>query len=114
MPKYNLINTGDAGEAGAHIISTKMGATMQNSPLDTQAGTAWGTVDHNPASYYYAQTWDVGGFNPMYENHGITYEFDQTYKMDTIAFHDMTSQDTGYSYAKVRYWDESGNSAEVA
>ncbi len=114
MPKYNLINVGNAGEAGAHIISTKMGATMQNSPLDTQAGTAWGTVDHDPGSYYYAETWDVGGYNPMYANHGITYEFDQAYRMDTIAFHDMTSQDTGYFYAKVRYWDESGQQTDVA
>lgn len=114
MPKYNLINVGNTGEKGAHIVSAVMGATMQNSPLDTRQGTAWGTVDHDPSSYYFANTWDVGGFNPMGTGHGLTYEFDQAYKMDTLAFHDMTSQDTGYYYAKVRYWDENGVQADVA
>ncbi len=114
MPKYNLINIGEKGQIGAHIISATTGFSMQNSPLDTTAGTAWGTVDHDPASYYYADTWDVGGFNPMGTNHGITYEFDQAYKLDTIAFHDMTSRDTGYAYVKVRYWDENGTKQDVA
>ncbi len=114
MPKYNLINVGNPGEKGAHIISASMYATMQNSPLDTEAGTAWGTVDHDPASYFFANTWDVGGFNPMGAKHGLIFEFDQAYKMDTFAFYDMTSQDTGYTYAKVRYWDENGTQTDVA
>nr|MDE6925018.1 fibronectin type III domain-containing protein [Acetatifactor sp.] len=114
MPKYNLINTGEKGETGAHIISATMAASMQNSPLDTKPGTAWGTVDHDPGSYFYADTWDVGGFNPMNTSHGVTYEFDQAYELDTIAFHDMTSRDTGYKYVKVRYWDESGTQHDVA
>ncbi len=108
ITKYNLINTGKDGEVGAHIISASMSASMVNSPLDTQAGTAWGTVDHDPASCYQMGSWDDGGFNNMSLKHGLTYEFDQAYKMDTIAFHDLTCQDTGYFYAKVRYWDENG------
>ena len=114
MPRYNLINVGNPGEKGAHIVGASMSATMQNSPLDTEAGTAWGTVDHDPASYYFANTWDVGGFNPMGARHGLIYEFDQAYKLDTFAFYDMTSQDTGYFYAKVRYWDENGTQTDVA
>lgn len=114
MPKYNLINTGEKGQIGAHIISASMGAVMQDSPLDTQKGTAWGTVDKDPKSYYFANTWDVGGFNPMGANHGLTYEFDQVYRLDTIAFHDATSQDTGYFYVKVRYWDANGTQTDVA
>ncbi len=114
MPKYNLINTGEKGQIGAHIISATMGAAMQDSPLDTQKGTAWGTIDKDPKSYYFANTWDVGGFNPMGANHGLTYEFDQVYKLDTIAFHDITSQDTGYFYVKVRYWDENGTQTDVS
>ena len=114
MPKYNLINVGNPGEKGAHIISATMGAAMENSPLDTEPGTAWGTVDHDAASYYFANTWDIGGFNPMGAKHGLIYEFDQAYKLDTLAFHDMTSQDTGYAYAKVRYWDENGVQTDVA
>ncbi len=113
MPKYNLINVGEKGKAGEHIVSATTGATMQNSPLDTQSGTAWGTVDHDATSYFYANTWDTGGFNTMRANHGVTYEFDQTYKLDTIAFHDATSQDTGYFYAKVRYWDENGTQTDA-
>jgi len=113
MPRYNLINTGEKGEIGAHIVSASMGASMQNSPLDTMAGTAWGTVDHDAASYFYADTWDTGGFNAMGANHGVTYEFDQAYKLDTIAFHDVSSRDTGYFYAKVRYWDEHGVQQDV-
>lgn len=114
MPRYNLINVGNPGEKGAHIVGASMNAAMQNSPLDTEAGTAWGTVDHDPASYYFANTWDVGGFNPMGARHGLIYEFDQAYKLDTFAFYDMTSQDTGYFYAKVRYWDENGAQTDVA
>lgn len=114
MPRYHLINTGEKGQIGAHIISATMGAAMQDSPLDTQKGTAWGTVDHDPASYYFANTWDIGGYNPMGANHGLTYEFDQAYKLDTIAFHDMTSQDKGYFYVKVRYWDADGTQTDVA
>ena len=114
VTKYNLINVGQMGEAGAHIISASMSATMVDSPLDDQAGTAWGTVDHDPASYYRMNSWDDGGFNPMSLRHGLTYEFDQVYKMDTIAFHDLTGQDTGYFYAKVRYWDENGTQKDVS
>ena len=114
MPKYNLINTGADGEAGAHIVSAVMnGGTMTESGLDTSAGTAWGTVDHDPKSYYFKNTWDDGGFNNMSLKHGLTYEFDQAYKMDTIAFYDMTSQDTGIFYAKVRYWDEDGKQVDL-
>lgn len=114
VTKYNLINVGQGGEAGAHIISASMSASMVDSPLDTQAGTAWGTVDHDPSSYYQMNSWDDGGYNPMSLRHGLTYEFDQAYKMDTIAFHDLTGQDTGYYYAKVRYWDENGNQVDVS
>ena len=114
VTKYNLINVGQMGEAGAHIISASMSATMVDSPLDDQTGTAWCTVDHDPASYYRMNSLDDGGYNPMSLRHGLTYEFDQAYKMDTIAFHDLTGQDTGYFYAKVRYWDENGTQKDVS
>ncbi|MDE5894276.1 MAG: M60 family metallopeptidase, partial [Acetatifactor sp.] len=31
-----------------------------------------------------------------------------------ISFHDLTGQDTGYFYAKVRYWDENGTQTNVS
>ncbi len=111
MPKYNLINTGGEGEAGAHIVSATMSGTMVDSPLDTEAGTAWGTVDHNPKSYYFKDTWDDGGYNTMQLFHGLTYEFDQAYKMDTIAFTTMPGINSSIFYQRVRYWDEDGNMA---
>ena len=113
MPQYNLINTGQKGEKGAHILSAVMNGEMRGSTLDTQEKTAWGTVDHDPASYYRKGSWDDGGFNPMSLQHGLTYEFDQTYKLDTIAFLEGIPQDMKYSYVKVRYWGEDGQEKSV-
>ncbi len=113
MTKYNLINVGNEGEKGAHIISASMSATMVNSPLDTEAKTAWGTVDHDASSYYQINSWDNGGYNYMTLANGLTYEFDQAYKMDTIAFHNATSEHTGLRYAKVRYWDAEGKQIDA-
>ncbi len=115
MPRYKLINTGESGQKGAHIISAAKGGeiSMVDSSLDTEAGTAWGTVDHEPASHGYAGTWDTGGYNAL-GNHGLKFEFDEAYMIDRFAFHDVTSRDTGYVYAQVRYWDENGVQTDVA
>ena len=112
VPKYGMINLDQEGKHSAHIVSASLGGgSMEQSPLDKES-TAWGTVDNNASSYYYKGTWDDGGFNYMGASHGLTYEFDQAYKMDTFAFHDDTSRDTGYFYAKVRCWGEDGNLIE--
>lgn len=109
MPLYYLINTGEEGEKGAHIISAAQNyATMIDSPLDTDPRTAWGTVDHDFGSYYYRNTWDDGGFNNM-GNHGLFYEFDKEYTIQTIAFQEYEPYDLSYSYIKINYWDEAGN-----
>lgn len=109
MPLYYLINTGEEGEKGAHILSASQNyATMIDSPLDTDPRTAWGTVDHDFGSYYYRNTWDDGGFNNM-GNHGLFYEFDKEYTIQTIAFQEYEPLDLHYSYIKVNYWDEAGN-----
>ncbi len=113
VPRYNLINTGGKGEAGNHIVKAAANGKMYDSPLDTKSGTAWGTVDHDPASYYYKGSWDDGGYNAMGLQHGLTYEFDQVYKMDTIALQEIETQDMAYSYAKVRYWDASGAQVDL-
>lgn len=109
MPEYFLINTGEAGEKGAHIISASHNyATMKDSPLDTEAKTAWGTVDHDFDSHYYRATWDDGGFNNL-GNHGLFYEFDKEYTIQTIAFQEFEPNDLHYSYIKINYWDADGN-----
>lgn len=106
VPRYHLINMGAAGEKGAHIISTKKRTVcpMVDSPLDTDATSAWGTVDNNAASYYQTAGWDEGGFNAMSGEAGLTYEFDQAYKMDTIGMFAYAGYD--FTYVHVRYWDE--------
>ncbi len=108
MPKYKMINPLENGKPSSHIVSTAQNGRMESSALDVSAGTAWGTVDQDGASYYVKGSWDDGGFNYMGLKHGLTFEFDQAYKLDTIAFHDVTSQDTGIFYAQVRWWDEAG------
>lgn len=107
MPRYNLINVGEAGQPGAHIISASTRGRMVDSPLDAQSGTAWGTVDHDPASYYWKENWDDGGYNALGQN-GLIYEFDQAYQMDTIALEEVAPQNLAYFYAKACTWDENG------
>ena len=114
MPKYKLINRAGEGEVSGHIISaTYGGGEMQDSPLDKEAGTAWGTVDNIPTSHYSWNTWDGGGFNAM-GNRGLIYEFDQAYTMDRLAFQEVSVQSQNYGYAQVRYWDEAGNAHDIS
>lgn len=119
MTKYNLINTGEKGEKGAHIVSvSRFGGSMYESLLDTEEDSAWGTVDHDPASYYEKATWDDGGYNPvgggLNARNGLLYEFDAAYKMDTIAFYNPVGISTNYSYLKLSYWDENGTKSNVS
>lgn len=114
MPKYKRINAAGEGEVSEHIISTYAGkGSMQDSPLDTQPGTAWGTVDNNPVSCYYHGSWDSGGFNALNGNDGLVYEFDQAYRMQAFAFQEVSVQNIGYSYVQVRYWDENGKRQDL-
>ncbi len=111
MPKYKLLNTGTGNEADSHIVSATYagGGSMQDSSLDTESGTAWGTVDKNPISAYFWNTWDQGGFNAM-GSRGLTYEFDQAYKIQSFALQEVSVQSVRYGYIRVRYWDaENGN-----
>ena len=106
MPKFNLINRDEDGNAGnTHIVSVKrFGGEMIDSPLDTEDGTAWGAVDGLKTSYYSKNTWDDGGFNGI-GNNGLTYTFDKEYTMDTIGI--LTTQ--SIDYTNIRCWDDEGN-----
>lgn len=113
MPKFNLINTGDKGEKGAHIIeATHYYGEMIGSALDEDSNTAWGTVDHDAASHYYRETWDDGGFNNI-GNHGLYYEFDKAYDMQRIALYESVYGSPEFFYTRVNYWDENGNMIEL-
>ncbi|MDE7327787.1 MAG: fibronectin type III domain-containing protein, partial [Lachnospiraceae bacterium] len=113
VPRYHLINMGGAGEKGAHIVSAlkRAACTMTASPLDTDTTSAWGTVDNNPLSYYQTAGWDEGGYNYMSQGVGLTYEFDQAYKMDTIGLYCFAGYD--YTYVHIRYWGEDGVAHEI-
>ena len=115
MPRYKLINYAEAGEVSGHIIDAYFGkGMMKESTRDTaEEKTAWGTVDNDPVSYYLLNSWDSGGFNPMGEMDGQTYEFDQAYKLQDIALQEVAVQSPAYGYARVKYWDESGTSKDV-
>lgn len=105
VPKYNMINRNENGIAGnAHIISvTRSGGEMVESEDDNgQKNTAWGAVDNDPSSYYKKTTWDDGGFNGLGSN-GLTYTFDDAYKIDTIIM--TATEGMQYSYLHVRWWD---------
>lgn len=113
MPKFNLINTGEKGEKGAHIIeATHYYGEMIDSALDEDANTAWGTVDHDAASHYYRDAWDDGGFNSI-GNHGLYYEFDEAYDMQRIALYESVCGSPEFFYTRVNYWDEDGNMIEL-
>ena len=113
MPRYKLINRAAEGQVSEHITNAVyFNGSMQDSERDQAGGkTAWGTVDNNPVSHYLLNSWDSGGFNTL-GSHGLTYEFDQAYKLQTFALQEVTVQSLGYGYAQVRYWDENGNTEE--
>ena len=105
MPEYKLINTGEEGKAGAHIVSvSRVRGEMKDSPLDTAGKTAWGLADHDPASHFYVEDWDEGGSYPDFNGKGFTFEFDQNYVMDTIGFSELSGE--GIGKVTVEYWDE--------
>lgn len=112
MPRFNLINRDGNGKPGRdHIVSAvQMKGTMHASPLDEADGTAWGTVDNNPASYYERLHWDDGGYNwePGGE-HGLSYVFDDVYELDTIGMMSAVDSNMDYTYIKVRWFDADGN-----
>ena len=108
MPKYNLINTGSAGEKGQHIISASQNhGAMMNSPADEVSGTAWGTVDHDPNSHYLRNTWDDGGYNNI-GSHGLFYEFDEEYTVQSLALYEAVPSSPNLFYTKINYWDANG------
>lgn len=109
MPKFHLINTGEYGEKGQHIISASQNyGTMVGSAVEDSERTAWGTVDHDPYSHYQRATWDDGGFNNL-NRHGLFYEFDEEYTIQTLALHESVPIKPDLFYTKINYWDADGN-----
>ncbi|MDE6599339.1 MAG: fibronectin type III domain-containing protein, partial [Oscillospiraceae bacterium] len=113
MPRYNLINIGEAGEKGQHIISASQNyGAMISSSMDEGAKTAWGTVDHDPNSYYKRNSWDDGGYNNIGSN-GLFYEFDEEYTIQSLALFEAVPTSPNLFYTKINYWDENGNKTSL-
>lgn len=113
MPKYKLINAAEKGNVSEHIVNAfYMNGSMVDSSLDGEEKSAWGTVDHNPLSHFFLNSWDSGGYNNL-GNNGVTYEFDQPYKLQYIALQELAVQSPGYGYVRVKYWDENGALTEI-
>lgn len=111
MPKFHLINTGANGEKGNHIISAwyNFGSSIVSSRYDEVGEkTAWAVVDKDPESYYIYNTWDGGGFNAL-GNHGLFFEFDEEYTIQSFALHEAIPISPDLAYVKVNCWDENGN-----
>lgn len=112
MPRYNLINTGEEGERGQHIISAAQNHGSMESSNEDSSRTAWGTVDHDPSSYYLRNSWDDGGYNSI-GNNGLFYEFDEEYTIQTFALHEAVPASPNLYYTKVNYWDGGGNKTSL-
>lgn len=109
MPKYKLINTGENGTVGQHIISASQNyGKMIDSNVEENERTAWGTVDHDPNSHYLRETWDDGGFNNL-NKHGLFYEFDEEYTIQTFALHESVTISPALCYTKINYWNAQGD-----
>ncbi|MCH5203952.1 MAG: M60 family metallopeptidase [Oscillospiraceae bacterium] len=111
MPKFHLINTGENGEKGDHIISAwyNFGTSVVGSKYDNSGEkTAWAVVDKDPESYYLYNTWDGGGYNAL-GNHGLFFEFDEEYTIQSFALHEAIPLSTALYYVKVNCWDADGN-----
>jgi len=114
VPRFHMINRDEKGIPGStHIISvTRNGGSMIDSTADEESNnTAWGAVDGDARSYYSKNTWDDGGFNNIGSN-GLTYTFDDSYKMDTIAM--LATNGMQFSYVKVRWWEADGTNKTVS
>jgi len=114
VPKFNMINRDETGTPGrAHIVSvTRNGGSMIDSAADAESdNTAWGAADGDARSYYSKNTWDDGGFNNI-GNKGLTYTFDEAYKMDTIVM--LATNGMQFSYVKVKWWEEDGKNTTVS
>ncbi|MCH5208268.1 MAG: M60 family metallopeptidase [Oscillospiraceae bacterium] len=111
MPKFHLINTGENGEKGDHIVSARynFGTSIIGSRYDADGEkTAWAVVDKDPESYYIYNSWDGGGFNAL-GNHGLFFEFDEEYTIRSFALHEAVPISPDLAYVKVNCWDANGN-----
>ncbi len=112
LPTYKLINTDNgAGVLSSHIKAASVtgGATMVDSSLDTEAGSALGLFDNNYNSYLEVKDWDYAGAYPAQagQRKGMIVELDDFYSVGMISLAEPIDRGS-YAYASVYYWDKDG------
>lgn len=100
---YGLINRPNNTEKTDHIKSVTINANHISSG-------EFSLVDNDFETYWLANTWDVGGFNPG--RSAPIVEFDDFYDIDKV-FMVPKDENAAFTYLKVYYWDESGNIQSV-
>lgn len=102
---FGLINRPNDTEVTDHIKSVKL-KMGKNYPSDR----VYALVDHDYESYWQADTWDTGGYNPG--KNGPVIEFDDFYQISYM--HLVPKEDNAsFFYVKVYYYDEAGKENRV-
>lgn len=112
LPTYKLINTDNgAGVLSSHIKEASItgSATMVDSSLDTEAGSALGLFDNNYNSYMEIEDWDYAGAYPAQigQRKGMIVELDDFYSVGMISLAEPIDRGS-YTYVSVYYWDKEG------
>lgn len=95
---YGLINRPNKTEKTDHIKSV----TTNSGHISSGE---FALVDNDFETYWQANTWDVGGFNPG--RSAPIVEFDDFYDIDNV-FMVPKEENASFTYVKMYYWDESG------
>lgn len=108
LPSYKLLNTSNGeGKVSAHITDATIGghggASMQTSPLDTTAKSAFGLVDNDYSSYWSKTDWD-DGVSYVGMDKGMFLTFDNEYEMNYFTFA-AVDEVASLEYARIEYWN---------
>lgn len=115
MPRYKRLNEAGEKSVSSRIINAVSGGgvgEMRESPLDAEGNTIFGTVDNDHGSYFRLEDWDMG-VNYHAGAWGLTYEFDQEYEIQNIAFQSAEAEKSSMNKAYVTYWDGTGTKRSV-
>ncbi len=102
---YGLINRPNDTDITDHIKSVVL-KSGKNYPEADQ----FALVDNDYESYWQADTWDTGGYNPN-NNSGIVVEFDDLYELTHMFL--VPKEDTSSLFYVKVYYDENGTEKSI-
>lgn len=119
LPQYKLVNTSNGiGKLTNHINNVYYGSNgvsqIINSPLDEASSTvnsALALVDNNYDSYLQINDWDFG--ISYHRNWRLTFEFDDIYEMNYVAFAGPVN-DNNINNIAISYYDENGKEVDAS